>query len=192
MAPRSARPQVAGQLRRPTALAFAGGVLAAVLLSVASAGAEAPNLCVAANGEVRTQHGTATCTAEGQGSVARAMGADSSATAAFGDHNRATASGHGSDAVAEFGNNNTATASGDGSIAVAAVGDNNTATAATDGCGAFANGGKPNRLLLSPAATPTSRPRRPTDARRGRRGRRTSGTRWCWSAADSQRFGAGL
>jgi hypothetical protein len=128
-------------LGRPAAVSIAGGVLAAVLVSVVPAGAASPDLCVAANGEVRVQQGTSTCEANGQGSVARAMGTSSFAATINGDHNRATASGDGSSAIAGNGDSNTATVRGDGSRAEAAYGDNNTATVSGDGSTAFAGHG---------------------------------------------------
>src|SRR5512143_233476 len=89
----------------------------AILIGVAAAGvmalgaqsaAAAPNICVAANDDVRVQKGAATCNAIGTGSVALANGYRSSATATGGDHNRARAIGDDSSAYA-VGDNNTAT-----------------------------------------------------------------------------------
>jgi hypothetical protein len=102
------------------------GLVAAAALACALLGAQAASaagtVCVAANDEVRVDMGTATCEAEGTGSVAIATGEDSTAWALAGDWNRAIAGGDGSEATAGFG-------------------DNNTATATTEGCEAIAEGG---------------------------------------------------
>ena len=137
--------------------AAAMAVVAGVLLSPAPAGA-ASDVCVAANGAVRTQHGTSACQASGTGSVAIAMngsfasatGGDHNLAKAFGDHsvaqagegnnNTAIASGDNSLADALHGNNNTAIASGDNSFAAAGAGNNDTATATSPGCTALALG----------------------------------------------------
>lgn len=50
------------------------------------------DMCVAANGQVRMVSGSATCVADGQGSVARVKGSDSTATA-VGERNKATVLG---------------------------------------------------------------------------------------------------
>ena len=84
------------------------------LMEDAALGAETAsvaNLCIAANGAVQVQRGTATCEARGKGSTAIAKGPGSSATAT-GKHNKARALGNGSTAVAGEGSNNTATARG--------------------------------------------------------------------------------
>src|SRR5829696_1009989 len=86
--------------KRPaTAAAVATGLLAGVLLGAAPAGA-AVDLCVAANGAMRAQKGTADCEASGTGSTAIAKDAGSFASATGGDHNRARASGDGATAFA--------------------------------------------------------------------------------------------
>src|SRR5215213_5312339 len=86
--------------KRPaTAAAVATGLLAGVLLGAAPAGA-AVDVCVAANGAMRAQKGTADCEASGTGSTAIAKDAGSFASATGGDHNRARASGDGATAFA--------------------------------------------------------------------------------------------
>jgi hypothetical protein len=72
----------------------ATGLMTGALLGAAPAGA-ASDLCVAANGAVQAQKGTARCEADGTGSVAIAKGTDrgnnSFALAHGGDNNTATA-----------------------------------------------------------------------------------------------------
>ena len=58
------------------------------------------NVCIATNGEVRVQRGTATCVANGTGSVAIARGENSVAFATGGDGNQARAIGENSSALA--------------------------------------------------------------------------------------------
>src|SRR3954451_12458530 len=124
--------------RAPRRSRFLSGALVPLLATGVMAGAgfgaapavAASNLCVAANGAVRAQKGTATCAADGTGSMAIAKGDVSSATATRGDHNKARALADSSSAVAGLGDNNIATASGVGSTASAVNGDSNIATAA--------------------------------------------------------------
>ena len=103
----------------------------ACALVSAQAASAATDICIAANGEVQVQKGTATCEAAGQGSVAIAKGEGSLAVANAGNHNTAKALGEGSTAFAQGGDHNTATASGDGSQAHI-FGTNNTAIASGD------------------------------------------------------------
>ena len=146
----------------------------ALLVSVAvigapSASAAKKSVCVAANDDVRHQSGSASCEAFGTGSIALAVGEDSTATATGGNRNKArvigddssaeagTLLGRGegdgntafvrgddSDAFAGRGDNNTATVNGDGSTASAPAGDNNTATVNGDGSNAGAGVGGDN------------------------------------------------
>jgi hypothetical protein len=115
------------------------GVVAS-LLGVQTAAAATANICVATNGEVRVQEGTAFCDASGTGSVAIAKGDGSSATATGGNQNLALVIGDGSTAFAGGGDNNTATVHGDGGQALAQLGDNNTATVTGDNSTAQAFG----------------------------------------------------
>ena len=71
------------------------GLMEGALLGAASADA-ATDMCVATNGAVRVQKGSATCQASGKGSMAKAKGTGSSASATGGDHNKARARGDGS------------------------------------------------------------------------------------------------
>src|SRR5688572_11031218 len=71
-----------------------GAAAAGVLALGAQTATAASDICIAANGEVRVQKGSAVCEASGPGSVAIAKGANSSATA-IGDHNRAIVRGRG-------------------------------------------------------------------------------------------------
>ena len=145
-------------IRRLAGVAVAG--VAVALMGFGSVASAGTNLCVATNGEVRAQKGTASCSAdEGAGNVAIAHGDKSTATVLSGVRNRATASGDSSTAatydgdgntaiatgdssiaLAGGGDGNTAIATGDHSIALAGEGDGNTATAITDGCTADATG----------------------------------------------------
>src|SRR3954454_18744433 len=86
------QPERAPRRRRCVFALVATGVIAGAVFGAAPARANT-DLCVAANGEVRAQKGTATCAADGTGSVAIAKGDVSSATAIGGDHNRAKARG---------------------------------------------------------------------------------------------------
>jgi hypothetical protein len=97
-----------------------------MLVSGASAAGAAPNLCVATNGVVRHQAGTATCAADA-GDVAIAKGDFSFAIAVDGTKNKAKAFGDGAEALAFVGNGNTATASTDGCF-VTATGNDQTAS----------------------------------------------------------------
>ncbi len=101
----------------------------AIAVAAPVAGAATDN-CVAANGAVRHQSGTATCEANGTGSIAMAHGANSEAEAINGERNHSRAHGDNSDAYTGNGDGNTAAVFGDGS----------SATAATDGCTAVAVG----------------------------------------------------
>lgn len=91
-----------------------GGMLVVLMVMLGSiltpggVSANPTDKCVAANGEVRMQQGTATCEATGRGSVARVQGTTSTAVA-DGDHNMATVTGDGSTATASNGEGNTAT-----------------------------------------------------------------------------------
>src|SRR5215471_8136804 len=120
------RPGKGDQMRKRWIVIFVAA--AGVMTLGAQSAAAATDQCVAANGAVRMQKGTATCTADGTGSVARVKGANSTASAIGGDHNKATAIGANSVAQVADGSNNTATVSGDNSTAVSGGGDNNTAT----------------------------------------------------------------
>src|SRR4051794_17855962 len=103
------QPERGSRRRRCVSTLVATGVIAGVAFGAAPAVA-ATDLCVAANGAVRAQKGTATCAADGTGSVAIAKGDGSTATATGGDHNKAKARGQFSTASAGFGgDNNTAT-----------------------------------------------------------------------------------
>src|SRR5437763_72453 len=116
-------------LVRVGALAF---VLVALGFLAASAAEAATSQCVAAGGQTRHQSGTATCTADGTGSVALALGDGSYANATGGTKNRARVRGTDSTAIAANGDNNTATVTGDNSTAATSGGDNNTATVTGD------------------------------------------------------------
>lgn len=147
---------------------WVGAAVAAVALALVGLGqaaaAEDPNHCVATNGVVRVQQGTATCeTSEGKGVVAIAKGEGSSASntcdfsqaKAFGastraviltfpgtscDHNAATSTGFQSRAdvsgTGGAGNRNTAIASGDRSEAGVGNSVESTAIASGDGSSA--------------------------------------------------------
>lgn len=145
-------------------------VAASTLLFGVGVATATPDLCVAANGEVRHQAGTATCEANGTGSIAIAKGGESIATATERDRNKALAFGDASSAEAIGGTGTKAIATGDGSIALAAAvagngntliassdgqhyvrdtGDGNTAIASGDGSGAFAHLGDGNTAIAS-------------------------------------------
>ena len=165
------------------------GVVAS-LLGVQTAAAATANICIATNGEVRVQEGTAFCDASGTGSVAIAKGDGSSATATGGNQNRALAIGDGSTAFAGGGDNNTATVYGDSSPALASTAtttpppspatsappsrarrgqaDNNTATVTGDGSDALAGGS----TTPPPSTATTAPPRRWRQQHRHRHRRR--------------------
>lgn len=101
------------------AILVAASAASTLLVGVGVAIGARPDMCVAANGAVRHQVGTATCAADGKGSVAIAKGPQSSANATNGDHNKAFAFGDASTAQAGDSDHNTAIASGDNSFALA-------------------------------------------------------------------------
>lgn len=109
-------------------------VAATAMVTVAGGAAWAqPNICVAANGEVRVEKGTALCDAERKGSVAVARGDGAAATAVGGERNTAVAV-NGSFATASSASSNKA-------IATEGFSDGNTAIATSDGCDASATEG---------------------------------------------------
>src|SRR5687767_12195067 len=97
-------------------------LVAAVCVPAAQADTD---ICVAANGEVRHQSGTATCEANGTGSVALAHGANSSAEAINGDANHSLVHGNDSSAYTGGGDGNVAIVRGDEAYAGSGFGDGN-------------------------------------------------------------------
>jgi hypothetical protein len=134
--------------KRLTGVTAAVVVALAAFVSVVGPAGAASNFCIATDGVVRHQSGTATCSASGEGSVAIAKG-DLSFARATGNYNQAKALGENSAALAENGERNTATASGDFSRAVAESGNDNTATASGEGSEAEARVGNGNRAIAS-------------------------------------------
>ncbi len=169
------------------------GVAAAGVMALgAQSATAAPNICIAENGVVREQSGTATCEATGEGSLAKAKGAKPtprrpareriggrSATAAppprLGDHNTAIANGDGSLATAGIGERQHRHRPGDCSSATASDGDNNTATVTGDNSSADARGfGDNNTATVIGEDSSATRRRRQQHRHRHRRRQRAA------------------
>jgi len=129
--------------------AGSAAVCGTLALGVAPALA-APDICVATNGAVRHQSGTAECSAhEYAGNVAIAKGADSSAVVGPAVRSRAMALGDGSAAVIEYSNVTTARATGTDSSALSYAGNDQIVIASGDGSTAWTNYSSGQTLLAT-------------------------------------------